>query len=74
MRKLAIVVLGAALAGCASSAADITPTYVPPVQYQSYNCQQLALEAQSISARAAALSGARIASAQRTVLRPQQRS
>jgi hypothetical protein len=58
MRKLAIVVLGAALAGCASSAADITPTYVPPVQYQSYNCQQLALEAQSISARAAALSGA----------------
>ena len=49
---------GGDLAGCASSAADITPTYVSPVQYQSYNCQQLALEAQSISARAAALSGA----------------
>jgi hypothetical protein len=46
------------LAGCASSATDITPTYVSPVMYQSYTCQQLAMEAQGISARAAALSGA----------------
>jgi hypothetical protein len=58
MRNLGIVALCAALAGCASSAADITPAYVSPVQYSSYNCQQLGLEAQSISARAAALSGA----------------
>ncbi|NOJ47831.1 hypothetical protein [Bradyrhizobium archetypum] len=58
MRILGIVALGAALGGCASSAADITPTYVSPVQYSSYTCQQLGLEAQSISARAAALSGA----------------
>jgi hypothetical protein len=58
MRKLGIVVLAAALAGCASSAADITPSYVSPVQYSSYSCQQLAMEAQSVSARAAALSGA----------------
>ena len=33
-------------------------SYVSPVIYQSYTCQQLALEAQSVSARAAALSGA----------------
>jgi hypothetical protein len=58
MRKLGIAALGAVLAGCASSSSDITPTYVSPVQYSSYNCQQLGLEAQSISARAAALSGA----------------
>ncbi len=51
-----LAVLG--LAGCASSSADITPTYVSPVMYQSYTCQQLALEAQGVSARAAALSGA----------------
>ena len=50
--------LGAALAGCASSASDIAPSYVSPVAYQSYTCQQLALEAQGISARAATLSGA----------------
>jgi hypothetical protein len=58
MRILGIVALGAALGGCASSAADITPAYVSPVAYQSYTCQQLALEAQSISTRAATLSGA----------------
>ena len=58
MRNLRFVVLGAALGGCASSAADITPAYVSPVMYQSYNCQQLALEAQGVSARAAGLSGA----------------
>jgi len=58
MRNLGVVALCVALAGCASSAADITPAYVSPVQYQSYTCQQLALEAQSISTRAATLSGA----------------
>lgn len=58
MRILGIVALGAALGGCASSAADITPAYVSPVAYQSYTCQQLALDAQSISTRAATLSGA----------------
>ena len=58
MRRLGIVALGAALAGCASSASDIAPAYVSPVAYQSYTCQQLALEAQSISTRAATLSGA----------------
>lgn len=58
MRNLGILALVVALAGCASSAADITPSYVSPVQYSSYTCQQLGLEAQSVSARAAALSGA----------------
>ena len=58
MRNLVVLALGGALAGCASTAAEITPTYVSPVQYQSYNCQQLSLEAQAVSARAAALSGA----------------
>ncbi|UQR60287.1 hypothetical protein LRP30_25090 [Bradyrhizobium sp. C-145] len=50
-------VLAPALAGYASSAADITPADVSSVQYQSYTCQQLALEAQQISTRAATLSG-----------------
>src|ERR1700736_3246546 len=58
MVVLGIVALGAALGGCASSSADITPAYVSPVAYQTYTCQQLALEAQSISTRAATLSGA----------------
>ena len=55
---LGIVALGAALGGCASSASDIAPSYVSPVTYQAYTCQQLGLEAQAISTRAATLSGA----------------
>jgi hypothetical protein len=58
MRQLGTVLFAAGLAGCASSAADITPSYISPVQYSSYSCQQLGLEAQAVSARAAALSGA----------------
>jgi hypothetical protein len=57
MRKLGIVLLGAALGGCASSSAEITPAYISPVIYQGYTCQQLALEAQAVSTRAASLSG-----------------
>jgi hypothetical protein len=57
MRALGVVVLGTALAGCASSSSDITPAYVSPVAYQGYTCQQLALEAQAVSTRAATLSG-----------------
>jgi hypothetical protein len=58
MRKFGMVALAAALGGCASSASDIAPAYVSPVAYQTYTCQQLAREAQSISTRAATLSGA----------------
>jgi hypothetical protein len=57
MRNWGIALLGATLGGCASSSAEITPAYVSPVAYQGYTCQQLALEAQSLSTRAASLSG-----------------
>jgi hypothetical protein len=57
MRNLGIVALGAVLAGCASSSAEITPAYISPVMHQQLTCPQLAQEAQGISARAASLSG-----------------
>jgi hypothetical protein len=57
MHKWSSAALCVALGGCASSSTDITPAYVSPVAYQSYTCQQLALEAQSVSTRAATLSG-----------------
>src|SRR5215472_8751527 len=57
MRNIGIVALAIALAGCASSSAEIAPAYISPVIYQSYTCQQLALEAQAVSTRAATLSG-----------------
>nr|WP_311971819.1 hypothetical protein [Bradyrhizobium diazoefficiens] len=58
MRYLSVAVVATVLAGCASSSSDITATYVSPVQYQQFTCQQLALEAQAVSTRAATLSGA----------------
>jgi hypothetical protein len=45
-------------AGCASTADQIGPQYVSPLQYSNYDCSQLALEAQRISARVGHLSGA----------------
>ena len=57
-RPLAVCMIAALLGACASSSGKIGATYVSPVAYQSYTCQQLALEAQSVSARAATLSGA----------------
>jgi hypothetical protein len=60
MRGSPFMALAAALllAGCASRSSEITAAYVSPITYQSHNCQQLAAEAQAVSAKAAELSGA----------------
>ncbi len=58
MRVPGIAALAAlVLAGCASRSAEITPAYVSPVMYQNHTCQQLAQEAQAVSARAAQVAG-----------------
>lgn len=57
MNKIAGIVVALALSGCSSSSSSIRPTYVSPLQYQSYSCQQLAMEAQRVSARAAEAAG-----------------
>jgi hypothetical protein len=46
-----------ALAGCASKSADISPSYVSPVTYQNFTCEQLQAEAQGVSQRAAVAAG-----------------
>lgn len=51
------VLMLSVLAGCASGADDIAPSYVSPVMYENFTCQQLAFEAQSISSRAAQAAG-----------------
>jgi hypothetical protein len=59
MKGWAFAALSALLAaGCASKSSDITAAYVSPIMYQNHSCQQLSMEAQGVSARAAALSGA----------------
>jgi hypothetical protein len=68
-RKMRRVVSAASVAlilvGCASKSSDIAPSYVSPKQYDAYNCQQLAEEAQRISAHAAEAAGAQDSQATR---------
>src|SRR6476619_711387 len=52
------LVAASLLAACASKSSEVTSAYVSPIMYQSYNCQQLGMEAQAVSAKAAQLSGA----------------
>jgi uncharacterized protein YcfL len=58
MRQIVFCIIAVLCAGCASKSSDITPSYVSPVMYQNYTCQQIAAEAQNVSAHAAAATGA----------------
>jgi hypothetical protein len=51
------VTLSFGLAGCATSSKDISATYISPLQYQGYDCQQLNLESQRIQRRVVELGG-----------------
>jgi hypothetical protein len=58
MRYIGMLLAAAALVGCASKSTEIAPSYVSPVMYQSYTCQQIAQESQNVAAHAAEVSGA----------------
>lgn len=45
------------LVGCATSSKDIASSYVSPVQYQGYDCEQIAAENQRLAARVTQLGG-----------------
>lgn len=45
------------LSGCATASKDITAAYVSPMQYQSYDCDQLSSETQRIQTRVVQLGG-----------------
>jgi hypothetical protein len=57
-RVLVCVVVSVAVGGCATSSDKITASYVSPMQYENWNCRQLAEEAQRVSHHAAAAAGA----------------
>src|SRR5688572_18086195 len=57
-QELAMLAVALLLAGCASKSSEISASYVSPIMYQNHTCPQLAQEAQSVSARAAQVSGA----------------
>jgi len=47
----------AILSGCASASKDIAGTYVSPVMYQGYDCQQIAAETVRLQSRVVELGG-----------------
>lgn len=59
MKKTIVYLLSAcmALSGCATASKDISANYVSPMQFQSYDCEQLASESQRIQARVVQLGG-----------------
>ena len=59
MKKPIAVICSMSLvfAGCATTSKDIASTYVSPLAYQSYDCEQLAAEAQRIQVRVQQLGG-----------------
>lgn len=54
---LAIITGTALLAGCSTASKDIASTYVSPVMYQAYDCQQIAGETARIQSRVSQLGG-----------------
>lgn len=56
-QQLAALAACVVLTSCASKSADISAAYVSPILYQNLTCEQLALEAQGVSARAMTASG-----------------
>ena len=57
IRKPISMCIALAVTGCASQSADIAPSYISPMNYQNYTCEQLIEEGQSVSSRAAIASG-----------------
>lgn len=58
--KKGLVVLSSILligSGCSTSSKDISPTYVSPMQYQNYDCDQLTMEMQRVQSRVNHLGG-----------------
>lgn len=58
--KFAVVLLacsGIILAGCSTASKDIAPTYVSPIQYTSYDCDQIMAENNRLTGRVVQLGG-----------------
>lgn len=53
----ATLAISLAISGCATSSANIAASYATPIQYQGYDCTQLAAEAQRIHGRVNQLAG-----------------
>lgn len=55
MKKVGTIIIVLALAACATSPDTIAPTYISPLQYRDYNCNQIIMEMNHTSKRASEL-------------------
>lgn len=55
---IGLLVAGTVLTGCATSSKNLTSSYISPLQYQQYSCNQLAQESSNIQARVTEIGGA----------------
>lgn len=56
-RLSSVLLTVVALMGCATSSKNIAPTYVSPMQYQAYDCDQITAEVTRLQARVNQLGG-----------------
>lgn len=57
LKALALTVAVTLASGCATKSGEIMPTYVSPLQYSNFNCDQIRAEAQRIHVRASQMTG-----------------
>lgn len=57
MKGLIVVLVSLFISSCATSSKQIQATYVSPLIYKDYDCEQLSLEADRISRRVSELTG-----------------
>jgi len=57
LAALALLVLGAGLAGCASVGDNISSAFADPAKYELFDCKQLESERKTLATRAAELQG-----------------
>lgn len=56
-KSIAVLVASGILTACATAGKDISSTYVSPMQYSNYDCEQLRSESMRISGRVNQLTG-----------------
>ncbi len=58
MKKvLSVFVIAAFISACSTASKDISATYISPLQYKDYNCDQLTAEMQRVAQRVTEIGG-----------------
>ena len=56
-KTISIITIASIVGGCATAGKDVPTTYVSPLQYSNYDCDQIRLELSRMQGRVAQLTG-----------------